>query len=144
VGRDEPGAWRKLAVELGVASRVRWLGVRDDMPRVYRAADALLLPTRYDAFANVSLEAAACALPVITSGANGAARWLGRAAVTVADPEDAVGFAKALDSLDDEDRRRQLGLAARARAEQSSWERHVEALHALYGRIRKPSGRRDS
>ena len=39
--------------------------------RCYAAADALLLPTRYDAFANVCLEAAAAGLPVVTS----AAQW---------------------------------------------------------------------
>jgi UDP-glucose:(heptosyl)LPS alpha-1,3-glucosyltransferase len=136
VGRDEPGPWRRLAENLGVAGRVRWLGSREDMPDVYAGADALLLPTRYDAFANVCLEAAASGLPVVTSGANGAAGWLGPVALVVEDPEDAAGFAKALDILDDPRQREELGRAARARAEQASWESHVEALHELYSRIR--------
>jgi len=134
-GRDEPGPWRALAERLGVGARVRFLGPRADLERVYAAADALLLPTRYDAFANVCLEAAASGLPVATSGANGAARWLGDAGLVVEDPEDAAGFAKALDALGEPALRARLGAAARARAETRSWARHVEELRRLYARI---------
>lgn len=134
-GRDEPGPWRALAEGMGVAGRVRFLGPRGDLERVYAAADALLLPTRYDAFANVCLEAAASGLPVVTSGANGAARWLGDAGLVVEDPEDAAGFAKALGTLADPALRARLGAAARARAETRSWARHVEELRALYARL---------
>jgi UDP-glucose:(heptosyl)LPS alpha-1,3-glucosyltransferase len=135
-GRDRPAAWRGLAEQLGVARRVRFLGPRADVERVYAAADALLLPTRYDAFANVCLEAAAAGLPVVTSGANGAARFLAPAALVVEDPEDAVGFAKALDALAEPAERARLGAAARARAEARSWAQHVEELRALYARLR--------
>jgi UDP-glucose:(heptosyl)LPS alpha-1,3-glucosyltransferase len=135
-GRDAPGPWRAAAERLGVAARVRFLGARGDLERVYAAADALLLPTRYDAFANACLEAAAAGLPVVTSGANGAARFLGAAARVVEDPEDAAGFAKALDALGDPAERARLGAAARARAEERSWTRHVAELRALYARLR--------
>jgi UDP-glucose:(heptosyl)LPS alpha-1,3-glucosyltransferase len=134
-GRDEPRAWRALAERLGVGARVRFLGPRADLERVYAAADALLLPTRYDAFANVCLEAAASGLPVATSGANGAARWLGDAGLVVEDPEDAGGFAKALDALGEPALRARLGAAARARAEGRSWARCVEDLRRLYARL---------
>ncbi len=135
-GREEaPG--RALALRLGVADRVRFLGAGRDPAELYPAADALLLPTRYDAFANVCLEAAACGLPVVTSGANGAARWLGEAGWTVEDPEDVDGFADALERLVDAGARERLGRAARARAETRSWAICVEELHALYGRVRR-------
>jgi UDP-glucose:(heptosyl)LPS alpha-1,3-glucosyltransferase len=42
------------------------------MQHVYAAADVFLLPTLYDPFANVTLEALAAGLPVITSAQNGA------------------------------------------------------------------------
>jgi len=42
------------------------------MPHVYAAADVFILPTLYDPFANVTLEALAAGLPVITSAQNGA------------------------------------------------------------------------
>ncbi len=42
------------------------------MRHVYAAADVFLLPTLYDPFANVTLEALAAGLPVVTSAQNGA------------------------------------------------------------------------
>ncbi len=52
--------------------RIRYLGRVKNMPLLYSAADLLVLPTRYDPFANVVLEALACGLPVVTSKDNGA------------------------------------------------------------------------
>jgi UDP-glucose:(heptosyl)LPS alpha-1,3-glucosyltransferase len=134
-GADAPAPWRRLAGSLGVAERVRFLGPRADLEVVYAAADALLLPTRYDAFANVCLEAAASGRPVVTSGANGAAERLGEAGLVVADPEDVAGFAHALAELADPALRRRRGEAARRVAEGLGWDRHVQALRDLYRRV---------
>lgn len=114
---------------------MRFLGERHDLEAVYAAADALILPTRYDAFANVCLEAAAAGIPVVTSGANGAAAPLAAAARVVDDPEDVEGFARALDALADPERRAALGAAARKVAESMGWDAHVRALRALYARV---------
>ena len=57
---------------LGKKGRVYYLGAVKEMERLYGAADLLVLPTRYDPFANVVLEALACGLPVITTPENGA------------------------------------------------------------------------
>lgn len=135
-GRDDPRRWRAHAEARGVASRVRWLGERRDVESLCAAADALLLPTRYDAFANASLEAAASGLPVVTSASNGAAAVLGAGAIVVARADDAAAFAEALDALLDPGTRRMRGEAARAAAEKLSWDAHAEALRALYRRIR--------
>jgi tRNA A-37 threonylcarbamoyl transferase component Bud32 len=137
VGGDPADPWRRLADELGVGSRVRFLGQRRDIEEIYAAADALILPTRYDSFANVCLEAAAAGIAVVTSGANGAARWLGEAGLVTDDPEDFLGFARALDALADPTTREQLGAAARRRAEAQSWPEHVRALLGLYQRVRR-------
>jgi UDP-glucose:(heptosyl)LPS alpha-1,3-glucosyltransferase len=135
MGRDAPRPWLARAQALGVAVRVRFLGERRDVESVYAAADALILPTRYDAFANVCLEAAAAGLPVVTSGSNGAAPFLGAGAIVVRDPEDVIGFAQALDELADPARRAELGRAGRRAAELLSWDAHVAALRALYRRV---------
>lgn len=136
-GRDAVGPWRRRAEALGVAHRVRFLGPRSDLPDLYAAADALLLPTRYDAFANVCLEALASGLPVVTSGANGAAPVAARAGIVVEDPEDAPGFAKALERLADPAARDELSARARPVAEAHGWDTHAEALCALYERVRR-------
>jgi UDP-glucose:(heptosyl)LPS alpha-1,3-glucosyltransferase len=135
VGGDTTDAWHRLAVRLGVVERVRFLGPRSDLERVYAAADGLLLPTRYDAFGLVCLEAAASGIPVITSAAAGAAELLAEAGVVVSDPEDAAGFAEALDRLSDPSLREQLGERGRLVAEGCSWKTHVDALRSLYARV---------
>jgi UDP-glucose:(heptosyl)LPS alpha-1,3-glucosyltransferase len=136
-GGDPPGPWQRLAKRLGVAQRVEFLGFRRDLPALYAEADALLLPTRYDAFANVCLEAAAAGLPVITSAANGAAELLGsEAGWIVDDAEDTGAFAEALDTLRDPARRRRLAEAGRAVAEAHGWEAHVTALRGLFAGLR--------
>ena len=47
-----------------------------DVKPYYGAADALVLPTLYDPFPNVALEAMACGLPVVTSTTSGAAELI--------------------------------------------------------------------
>lgn len=134
-GRDDPGPFRSRVRSLGLEGRVRFLGPRSDVEAVYAAGDALLLPTRYDAFANATLEAAAAGIPVVTSGANGAAELLRDAGHVIEDPEDVAGFASALDSLADPATRAALGRRARETAEGLSWDRHIEALRTLYRRV---------
>ncbi|MCR5220465.1 MAG: glycosyltransferase family 4 protein [bacterium] len=76
VGRGNPARFIKRARELGTAERLHFMPPAREVLRYYAAADVLVLPTSYDPFANVCLEAMACALPVITSSSNGAAELL--------------------------------------------------------------------
>lgn len=87
-GRDRIGPWRRRAARLGVVERVRFLGQRNDVPRLIAACDLLLLPTIYDPCANACLEALFVGRPVVTTTANGAAELIepGTAGVVVEDP----------------------------------------------------------
>ena len=121
-----------MARRLGVADRVSFLGPRSDVESLYRRVDGVILPSRYDAFANVCLEAAASGLPVITSGANGSGEVLEDAGIVVDDPEDRAGFGEALDRLSDPRLRRQMGAHAREIASAFTWPKHIERLRTLY------------
>ena len=55
----------RLAVELGVADRIRFTGWRHDLAAVLRAVDVLAIPSRWEAFGIVNLEAMAAARPVV-------------------------------------------------------------------------------
>jgi UDP-glucose:(heptosyl)LPS alpha-1,3-glucosyltransferase len=66
-GKDRP--WKAPAC-------VRFLGASPDPERLLQAADAMILPTRYDPFANACLEALATGIPALTTPANGAAEVL--------------------------------------------------------------------
>ncbi|WP_243729322.1 glycosyltransferase family 4 protein [Paludibacterium purpuratum] len=68
--------YRRLADRLGVSARVRFCGAQGDVKPFYGMADAFLLPTLYDPFPNVCVEALACGLPVLTSTTCGAAELI--------------------------------------------------------------------
>lgn len=56
--------------------RIRLLGSVPDPERLLQACDAMILPTRYDPFANACLEALACGVPALTTPDNGASEVL--------------------------------------------------------------------
>jgi UDP-glucose:(heptosyl)LPS alpha-1,3-glucosyltransferase len=64
------------AARLGLAERVVFTGGVNDARPYYAAADAFVLPTRYEPLSNAALEALACGLPSILSAQCGAAELL--------------------------------------------------------------------
>ncbi|WP_285905453.1 glycosyltransferase family 4 protein [Pseudodesulfovibrio pelocollis] len=75
-GGRGPGKYLRLARELGVADRVRFLGRVEDMASFYRSLDVFVLATFYDACSNAVLEALACGCRAVSSARNGSARFL--------------------------------------------------------------------
>lgn len=65
------GELRKLADDLGVADRVRWLGWRDDPGALYRAADLVVFPSRHEPLGNVVIQAWAHGAPIVAAEAVG-------------------------------------------------------------------------
>ncbi|GAB3433974.1 glycosyltransferase family 4 protein [Massilia solisilvae] len=63
------GKLEALAHTLGVATRVQFLGAvpQSELPRHYAAADALVLASSREGWANVLLESMACGTPVVAS-----------------------------------------------------------------------------
>jgi UDP-glucose:(heptosyl)LPS alpha-1,3-glucosyltransferase len=76
VGGDVAAPFKRLAEQLGVRDRVIFAGARNDLPRLYPAADAFVLPTLYETFALVCLEAMASGLPVLASPVGGIEDYL--------------------------------------------------------------------
>jgi UDP-glucose:(heptosyl)LPS alpha-1,3-glucosyltransferase len=106
---------------------------------IYRAADAFLLPTLYDPFANVTLEAMASGLPVITTAYNGASDFIkdGDEGWVWSDLKDFDSIIERIQPLFKPEIRESMGIVARARAEQFTLSRNVEAT---LGFIRKVIG----
>ena len=73
VGRVSPRDYQPRINRLRLAGRVHWHGSTSDVFPYYAAADALVLPTQYEPFGIVIVEALASGLPVITSRLAGAA-----------------------------------------------------------------------
>ena len=90
----------------------------DDLARALASADVFLNPSITEAFGNVTLEAMACALPVVAADATGATNLVRDGVTgTLVDPDELEEFADALEAYarDPELRRRhgEAGLADR-------------------------------
>lgn len=72
VGKGKKNSYIKLAKKLKVSKKVIFIGQTKEPQQYYGACDLLVLPTYYDPFSNVVLEALACGVPAITTRANGA------------------------------------------------------------------------
>ncbi|MEO0964987.1 MAG: glycosyltransferase family 4 protein [Planctomycetota bacterium] len=73
VGRLDAVSLSKTADELGLAGRVTFTGPSPTVADYYAAADAFALPTIYEAWGLVIVEAMACGVPALTSRLAGAA-----------------------------------------------------------------------
>jgi len=95
VGRAATATTAHRMRRLGLADRVRFLGPVDEMARCYSAADVLALPTQYEAWGLVVIEALACGLPVVTSRVAGAAVAVneGETGSVLDDPRDSAELA---------------------------------------------------
>lgn len=123
VGYDsEQARFEAQARAHGLATRVRFLGGRRDTETCYAACDVYVLPTRYDPFANTTIEALASGLPVITSARNGAGELVeeGVSGSVLASLDDAAPIEAALRAWSDPERVRAGALAARKLAEKHS------------------------
>jgi glycosyltransferase involved in cell wall biosynthesis len=72
---DEAPALERLAAELGLAGRVRFLGPRprDQVLELFRAADAALLSSSWENFPHAVVEALAVGTPVVATATGGVA-----------------------------------------------------------------------
>jgi glycosyltransferase involved in cell wall biosynthesis len=86
----------------GLADRLHWLGVRNDMPTVYSALDVLVSTSLSEGFPNVILEAMACGCPCVVTDAGDSALIVGEHGVVVPfrDPAAVVAGVEQLSALD--------------------------------------------
>lgn len=116
VGFEEP-ALRVLADAVGVADRVHWLGLRDDVPALMVAADLVVLPSRFEGLPLVALEAMRAARAVVAAAVSGCAEAVAHGETGLLVPaDDPPALAAALGALlADPARRAAMGAAGRTR-----------------------------
>jgi glycosyltransferase involved in cell wall biosynthesis len=99
VGRgSEAAAWEARAAEAGLAGRIQFLGFVRDLPDLFRACDAHVLPSRYEGYSIVTQEALACGIPAFVTAAAGIAdRYPPELSdLLIPDPEDVSDLAARL------------------------------------------------
>ena len=134
VGADrELRRYAALAEALKIGEHVTFAGGVHDVRPHYAVADALVLPTLYDPFPNVVLEAMAMGLPAIVSDQCGAAELVKHGeSGWIVSPQDVPALAETLDGLEDRPRLVRIGAAARAAVEPYTIEAMAAQLLALY------------
>ena len=125
--RGEPALAAAMAALPDPARAVRLdYASRADLAALYRAADLLLFPSRYEGFGLPVLEAMSARLPVVAAREGSVPEVAGDAAVyaRAGDPEDFARAARGI--LSDPAARARLAEAGRARAALFSWRRTAE------------------
>jgi glycosyltransferase involved in cell wall biosynthesis len=139
------GGLRKSFRAMGLPRNIRLLpqAVPEDMPAIYRSADAVLVPTRYEAFGYVALEAMACGVPVIGFNSAGTAEVCRHGETALLAPlDDLQGLVDFSVQLANDSRlRSMLAQAGRARAVDVFGEtRAVDAYLDVYSMALKRRG----
>jgi glycosyltransferase involved in cell wall biosynthesis len=130
---------RRTARFLGIASHVGFVGWQtgDALVALYRQANVVVVPSRYEPFGLVALEAMACGRPVIASQVGGLTEVVVDAGTGyLVPPGDDLRLAQRVAQLLlDHDTATQLGTAARQRAESYGWDSIAARTERIYGQI---------
>jgi UDP-glucose:(heptosyl)LPS alpha-1,3-glucosyltransferase len=136
VGADVAAPFKRLAEQLGVSDRVIFAGARSDLPTIYPAADAFVLPTLYETFALVCLEAMASGLPVLASPVGGIEDYLHDDVNGLHVQRDATEIAAKLDRLlNDRELHARLREAGIATAQNYEWKNIAQQYLTLFDEL---------
>lgn len=135
-GEGSRRGWlEQQAVSRGLSPRVQFVGQLEDVGSLLAAADAVLLPSRWEGLPLVLLEAMARGRPIVASRVGGMADALeDGVSGTLVPPGDPVALAAALESLHKRADKawRMARLAAQRVRERYTWEAVVDEFEAVY------------
>jgi UDP-glucose:(heptosyl)LPS alpha-1,3-glucosyltransferase len=141
VGKERHAREQELirkAKDLGVQELVKLYGPNADVERFFAGADLFVLPTRFDIFGQVVLEAMASGVPPIVSATAGAAECVqeGETGFVLKDPRDANALAALLRRLaGDPELVARVSRKAAEAARAYSWDRHFQRVLAIYEEV---------
>jgi D-inositol-3-phosphate glycosyltransferase len=136
---DEMVRLTSLSEELNLQDIVRFLGRRDQdtLPYYYSAAEVVVVPSHYESFGLVALEAMACGTPVIASETGGLAFLIkdGETGFHVPAGDTEALRSKLKIILDDDVLRRRFGRQAAAYAQGYDWSLIGDQILELYSSL---------
>lgn len=128
-----------LSHDLGIKDVVFFLGKRsqDSLPYYYSAADIVVVPSHYESFGMVALEAMACGTPVVASQVGGLAFLIqdGVTGFVVPDGEPDLLGNRLARLICDPDLRDQLGCNGYKVAKTYSWEKITSQIITVYEKL---------
>jgi D-inositol-3-phosphate glycosyltransferase len=133
---DEMARLQALREELGVSSVVTFVGKKsqESLPYYYSAAEVAVLPSHYESFGLVALEAMACGTPVVASGVGGLLYLVqdGRTGFHVPDGDAQLLADKLAFLLGNDKIRREFGRQAASLARAYDWRSIAQQVLTLY------------
>ncbi len=134
-GGERIESYRKLVDRLQLGSEVRFLGLVDDIERIYQIADMYILPTLADPCPLAPLEAMAAGVATVMSAStyNGTAELIRQGeAVILSNPHDPEEIAGALRALMDSHVRQQVAAKGQQLVRQLTWDNTAAVTAAAY------------
>ena len=127
---------QKLCDDLAVGQTVVFLGKRDQdkLPYYYSAAELVVMPSHYESFGMVALEAMACGTPVIASEVGGLAYLVrdGETGFTIPDQEPEELCDKISWLLNDRELHETMSARAVEYAQDYAWEKVAKQIVEVY------------
>lgn len=131
---------RLLCYELEMEDVILFLGKRDQdtLPYYYSAAEMVVVPSHYESFGMVALEAMACGTPVVASQVGGLAFLVqdGVTGYTIPDGDPVALCDRLLALLGDAELRREMGSCAEQLAQDYGWEKIAKRIVELYAVVK--------
>jgi glycosyltransferase involved in cell wall biosynthesis len=127
-------AWRDRARAAGMSERIRFLGFRKDVPDILAACDALVAPTRYEAFGLGVQEALCTGLPALVSADAGVAeRYPSQLAeLLLSDPSSPSAVESSLKNwYKHHERLREATIELSASLRRRTWQTMAREIHSL-------------
>jgi D-inositol-3-phosphate glycosyltransferase len=133
---SEMSRLQNLCAELGMEDLVVFLGKRaqSSLPYYYSAADVLVMPSHYESFGMVALEAMACGTPVVASQVGGLAFLIqdGETGFVVPGGDSEALSERLTQLISQPELRERLGRQAAEYARAYSWENITSRILELY------------
>ncbi len=133
---DEMVRLQELREEIGIGDIVTFLGAKDQeqLPYCYAAAEMVVMPSDYESFGMVALEAMACGTPVIASDVGGLSVLVRHGETGYRVPaRDTEALADCIiHLLAEEDLRQRIGAQAVRWARSFAWPRVADQIETLY------------
>lgn len=132
-GLEQPRALQDLAVRLGIEDLVRFMPPLPGpaLAKVYRAADAIAVPSHNESFGLVAIEAQACGTPVVATDVGGLRVAVNDGVSGLLVPgHSSVDWAHAL--ARSAESREKLSVGARNHARAFSWDHTTDELIGAY------------